>query len=77
MTNEKDSAKQNITKLCWWCENFYYSAGDDGYSEYTPGYSPSMSCNKDKWTFNFNIDGQEDMEACITAAMTCEHYEKK
>ena len=65
-----------MSKLCWWCRYFEYEDGDRGYSEYTPGYDPTLTCKKKKWVFDFFASNQDELRQCLSYAEKCDSYEK-
>ena len=34
----------DLKRLCWFCEHFQFEAGEQGYSEVTPGYDSTSEC---------------------------------
>lgn len=67
----------DATKMCWWCKHFYYSCGDRGYSEMTPGYDMTMECRKGYWKFESTEDSEESFRNKISHAVDCEDFESK
>lgn len=62
-------------KLCVFCNNFYFQEGCEGYSDYTPGWSPTMGCDLNLVEFDmFNMTEEEYRRKLLTAE-TCEHYD--
>ncbi len=61
-------------QVCWSCEHLYYSKADAGYSEYTPGYDFSLSCNKGYWTFENYSDELTDFRNKLTNAELCADF---
>lgn len=63
-------------RLCWYCQYFYYSNADPGYSEVTPGWELSMSCNKNHWTFDAYSTSQKEFADMIQTAKKCKDFKK-
>jgi hypothetical protein len=63
-----------VIKACWWCKYFEYRMGDDGYSEYTPGYNLAMECRKNHWTFDANMTSQSEFGENMQKAENCKDF---
>lgn len=63
-----------ITKLCLWCEEFYFDNGKPDWSEYTPGEDAEMGCFKNIYTIYLTEDTLKKYRKCILLAENCEHY---
>lgn len=65
-----------LDRLCLRCAHFSLDTGERGYSQETPGYHGSLSCNKGH--FNFRGDGYLDCyKLCIERAATCPDYDER
>jgi hypothetical protein len=60
-------------RLCWECVHQYYSPGDAGYSELTPGYAMTLRCSKSYWEFDSYSD-QPTLRECLTRAERCADF---
>jgi len=60
-----------ICKTCILCEHMHYSSGDHGYSEYTPGYTASISCSKGHWDIDTYMDSDDEVRDKMQMAETC------
>lgn len=65
----------NRGRICWECRHISFSEGSPGYSEYTPGYEFSLSCNKDIWSFDQYSDGLKQFREKLQIAATCKKFE--
>lgn len=63
-----------MIKLCWWCKHFYYTQGDSGYSELTPGYDMDMSCGKSKWKYDSCSTTLDEFRKNIESAKDCDKF---
>jgi uncharacterized Fe-S radical SAM superfamily protein PflX len=66
-----------IEKLCVFCQNWYFSGGEPGYSEMTPGSNASMGCTKGhygRWFKLSTLDGEDAFRSIIQKAETCPDY---
>ncbi len=61
--------------LCVFCKHFYFDMGCPGYSEATPGYGATISCNKNYWEMD-NYGSLEEYREHIIAAKKCKDYEQ-
>ena len=64
-------------RLCVFCKHWYFSGGERGYSEMTPGTDASMTCLKghyDKKDIRLLEMTTEDFRAAIEIAITCKDY---
>jgi hypothetical protein len=59
---------------CARCEHFYFRLAEPGYSEVTPGSDFSMSCNRNRWTFDTFEASREDFHRIMIAAEKCPDY---
>lgn len=59
-------------QFCYDCKFFYFTFGEGGYSEYTPGSSPVMSCSKRH--FDFSSDDRINLKEVICKAQTCKNF---
>lgn len=60
---------------CVDCAHWRYSSGSPGYSEWTPGSDASMSCDKQYWKWDQEIDEERDVKAKLHTAETCADFE--
>lgn len=60
-------------RLCYNCQHFYFDTGSPSYSEYTPGESMSMECQKDHWRLTYYDNS--DLGQCLETAQTCKDYQ--
>jgi len=60
--------------LCLFCRNFSLSFGDGGWSEYTPGYPPRVSCSKNVWPAP-DYPTQEEFARLLIHAENCQYYD--
>jgi len=56
-----------MKRLCLFCEHFYFSEEERGYSEYTPGHPASLCCTGGYW----DISGVTDFRETMKLAETC------
>ena len=68
-------SKLDATKMCWWCKNFYYSRGEPGWSEYTPGSDFSIECLKSHWAFEQDSTSKDEFRNMISHAVDCADFE--
>jgi len=59
---------------CTLCEHCYLAQGSHGYSEYTPGWSGSLECMKNKWEVDFMEDDSDSFRKKMQMANACEEY---
>ena len=59
-----------MKRLCLFCEHFWFSEEERGYSEYTPGHPAHLECLKSKWSLDSIIDFRETMKM----AETCKEF---
>lgn len=62
-------------KLCWFCSHFWYSQATPDYSEYTPGSSFSINCEKRHWDFDAYETSQEQFGQMLSTAATCKDFD--
>lgn len=60
---------------CLDCRYLNYRTGDPGYSEYTPGWDVSMSCNKAHWTYDAYNDELPQLRAKLYMARECKDFQ--
>jgi len=60
--------------ICYECRHFSFEGGSPGYGPETPGYSGSMTCDKNKWFFDFDSDSQLVFGKCLSKAENCEEF---
>jgi hypothetical protein len=69
-----------MDRLCLFCEHFYFTGGESGYSEYTPGWGMDMYCTKtfDKKTM-IGWEGEDSTQHTLLdnmfVAKICPYYE--
>ena len=61
-------------RLCWFCREFWWSNASPGYSELTPGFDFSVSCNRDHWRFDSFTTSAEDFRKMLETAKTCPDF---
>ena len=66
-----------VTKMCWWCEHFYYLKKEDDWSDVTPGAEFTIGCSKSHWVFDPKKDDQEKFGECLSTAINCDEFKKK
>ena len=57
---------------CFCCKHFYMTMGDEGYSEYTPGLPPEVSCRKGR--FDFGRGDYFDLHETFSIGETCRKF---
>ena len=67
---------RSFTPLCLWCEHFYLSVGEQGYSDLTPGSDFYMDCQKSHWKYELH-NSEEHYRECLLAAIGCADYRVK
>jgi hypothetical protein len=68
----RDNGKR---RLCVLCEHFEFSGGSPTYSEYTPGSSGDMACNKKVWTDDMDYMSTERYREIMLTAVNCGQFE--
>ncbi len=61
-------------KNCIDCKHFCFAPGDYGYSDWTPGYPPEITCLENVWRIDLNDCDEEDYRKCLLTANTCKKY---
>lgn len=64
----------DIPKVCPTCRYFYFSAGQRGYSEMTPGSDTHISCDKNYWDID-EMDTDLTYRKKMLMAADCKDYE--
>ena len=62
-------------RFCYDCKYFYFTFGEGGYSEYTPGSPPVMSCSKSH--FDYSSDDFFNLKETICRAQTCKDFKQE
>ena len=62
-------------RICFHCKYFYFSYGEPGYSEYTPGSDPVIECDKNHWDSDDALYAYNGLFNCMHKAETCKDYE--
>ena len=62
---------------CLDCKELCYSTGGPGYSEVTPGWDASLSCNKNYWVYDAFNDELPRLRAKLYSSRTCPDFKKE
>lgn len=60
-------------RICLFCAHFWLDFGDDGHSEWTPGYGGEARCNKTHWGLDYEQQGQ--LAKFMPLGETCPDFE--
>lgn len=60
-------------RTCWNCSQIYFSTGEPGYSEYTPGSDMELFCRRDYWEVS-DIDSMGSSREKFATAEKCGDY---
>lgn len=61
-------------KTCFFCKRCSLNLGGAGYSEYTPGYSGEISCDKGHLG-DIDDEGYQELGFFVTQATNCPDFE--
>jgi len=64
-----------MRKLCCLCKSFDYEAGQEAYSEVTPGWDSHLRCSKDHWDVDV-LSEPEFRDILANKALTCPDFEE-
>lgn len=65
-----------MEKICLFCEHFYLSTGEPGYSDMTPGSDMTIRCLKGYWDVDNYEDTTETYRQKLLTAKTCKDYKQ-
>lgn len=79
MTTKENEVNESLNEdyarpFCYECEYFHLDLGYEDYSEYTPGESASVGCDKNHWEFTED-DGPRTFHEKIRLAQSCRDFE--
>ena len=63
-----------MEKICILCKHWYFSSGEPGYSEYTPGADSDTGCYKDHWEIRTYYDETKEYRQKLLSAQTCPDF---
>lgn len=75
MTTMVEAKEVTRGRVCWSCRHVQFYAGEQGYSEYTPGSDFSLWCGKDYWRFENCGDSLKDFREKLQSAERCATFE--
>ena len=62
-------------RTCVQCERFYFTMGDPGWSEYTPGSDALIACEAKHWEMrNGDEGGRKEFRLNILKAEYCQDF---
>jgi hypothetical protein len=64
-----------MEKICLFCKHFYFSTGDPGYSDMTPGEDMHILCLKVYWYIDNYEDTTETYRQKLLTAKMCKDFE--
>jgi len=62
-------------KICLFCKRFYFSTGDYGYSDMTPGYEATLTCLKNHWDVDNYLDTTTVYREKLLTAKSCKDWD--
>ena len=71
------SDKARLRLNCMDCKRFHFSAGEEDWSDETPGERPDMCCLKAHWAMDFYGDDETSYRKKLSEADTCTDYEER
>lgn len=63
-----------MIETCILCKYFSFDTGERSWSEYTPGWSAEIRCEKDVWKIDMEDCSQLHYRRCMITAEKCEHF---
>lgn len=67
----------NECTTCLECKHLGFTNPQPDYSEYTPGHSGELNCQKSYWVFDAYNDDHVDLRQKLYTSRTCKDFERE